>query len=145
MAIDFGTRRVGIALGDDDLGLAFPQKEKSVSEQLMREMCDVVESHNVQYILVGLPLQMGGEDSSMTELARQFAEELEDYLLARNINVAVDFWDERYSSKMVKHYAREIGETDKSMRGKVDSAAAATLLQAYFDSLGKSANFADFH
>lgn len=133
LAIDFGIKNLGIALGDTDLGIAFPKDILDNNNEAFSEIQKIVEFEKVGRILVGLPILPSGRETEETENARIFAEHLEDYLLNNGNNIPVDFIDERYSSKTAKISGKGSGLTEKKMRGKIDSAAAAVFLQQYLD------------
>jgi len=80
LAIDHGTKRTGLAICDaaetisSPLGVIYGQKE------LLKKIAEVVEAENVEAVVVGLPLNMTGSESSQTKLVRKFAEQLKNRL-----------------------------------------------------------------
>lgn len=137
LAIDFGTKRLGIAIGDTEMGIAFPRDEiinvGASHRHALQEILTLCQQEKIEKILVGLPLMPAGTDSKETENARRFTEDLEDYLLQNNCDIPVDYTDERFSSKTAQQAAQASGLTQKQSRGNLDSAAAAIFLQQYLD------------
>lgn len=119
LGIDFGTKRIGLAISDETAQLA---RELAIwsPEEFWKEIVKLVETENVQVVVVGLPLNMSGGDTQKTEQARKFAKQLQDKL-----NITVELVDERLSSQM----AEQIAGTSNN----IDSLAAQIFLQTYLD------------
>jgi putative Holliday junction resolvase len=120
LGIDYGGRRVGLALSDDAGSLAFPHKIIENTKQLIHEIGEIVKKEGVTRIVVGLPRALGDmSDTEMTARVRTFAKDLEA------IGPPVDFEDEFLSSSEV---ARQGGT-----KGAIDASAAAIILQSYLE------------
>lgn len=127
-AIDFGLKRIGIALSDINQILASPFAvveggEKGVEHVLKALQDKLVE---IETILVGLPLLLNGKKGDMAILTEKFADSL-----AKSISIPVILIDERLSSKGADRNLRELSLTRKKRAQKIDAAAAALLLQSY--------------
>jgi putative Holliday junction resolvase len=126
LAIDPGSRRTGIAISDPGGTLASPllthdrQKDGSLIELLAR-LC---EEHQVERIVVGLPLTQMGAAGPSAEHARALADRLR-----RELPVAVQLVDERYSSAE----ADRILQGKRRPKGRRDAVAAALILQTFLD------------
>jgi putative Holliday junction resolvase len=118
LALDHGTARIGCAISDPSGTLATPLPVIEPPEA--RSVADLVEKHEVERVVVGLPLHLSGEEGSQAALARTFCAELEAVL-----SVPVETYDERLTTRMADVSKRE-GAT-----AAPDSLAAAHLLQAY--------------
>jgi putative Holliday junction resolvase len=132
-ALDFGTKRIGIALSDELRILASARGIIPNSGAAKSVILKIVESENVRLILLGLPSTLSGGDSDMTRQVRAFASKLEP-LLAK-IGVQLELRDERLTSVLANYniaqsdlpkYKRE----EKHLR---DEEAARILLQEYLD------------
>ncbi len=128
--IDFGLKRIGIALSDPSKKIAFPLEmvpggPKAI-EHIRRALATKPEP--VERILVGLPLLMSGKEGDMVVLVRRFAEQLREAF-----GVPVDLIDERLSSKLADQTLRALPLHRKERTEKMDTAAATLLLQAYLD------------
>jgi len=78
LGIDFGTKRVGLAITDPEGRMAFARKsiERTTRDALFEALVALIEAEGVQAVVVGLPLTLEGEDSLTTRQARNFAESL---------------------------------------------------------------------
>jgi putative Holliday junction resolvase len=130
LGVDPGSRRIGLALSDEDRIIASPLSTLHVTgrEQAAREVAGVVKEHAVTQIVVGHPLRLDGTEGEAARLARWFADRL--HALTK---VPVELWDERLSSVGAQRALRSAGVKAKDQRGKVDRVAAAMLLQSYLD------------
>lgn len=126
MALDFGSRRTGVAISDE-LGLyAHPRPAiKGGVRVLLDAIPPLVAAEAIGEVIVGLPRTLAGEDSPQTEATRAFVERLREQL-----DVPVTTWDERLTSVEAARYV----PSDRHRDGALDSAAAALLLQAVLDS-----------
>lgn len=118
LALDHGTARIGCAISDPSGTLATPLPV--IEPPVARSVADLVAKHEVEVVVVGLPLHLSGEEGSQAALARSFCTELEALL-----DVPVETYDERLTTRMAEASKRE-GAT-----AAPDSLAAAHLLQAY--------------
>jgi putative Holliday junction resolvase len=129
LAIDYGRKRIGLALSDE-LGLTarplavLPRTNRKNTIRFLR---DLSRRHNVGLIVVGHPLHLTGEASEMSEEASRFAARLN-----KELGVRVELMDERLTSWQASQTISATGSS--SRRGKpLDDVAAAVLLQEYLD------------
>lgn len=133
LAVDYGEKRVGVALSDPTRTLARPlatltrRAGKRPPIQALLELC---AEHEVTQIVVGLPLTLAGDDSDWTREVRAFAERLH----ARSA-IPVELVDERLSSVVAERAVRSIGlrKSQREQKGRIDAGAAAVILQAFLD------------
>jgi putative Holliday junction resolvase len=118
LALDHGTARIGCAISDPSGTLATPLPV--IEPPVARAVADLVAKHEVELVVVGLPLHLSGEEGSQAALARSFATELEALL-----EIPVETYDERLTTRMAEASKRE------GASAAPDSLAAAHLLQAY--------------
>jgi putative holliday junction resolvase len=118
LALDHGTARIGCAISDPSGTLATPLPV--IEPPSAREVADLVAKHEVEVVVVGLPLHLSGEEGSQAALARSFCAELEALL-----EIPVETYDERLTTRMANASKRE------GAAAAPDSLAAAHLLQAY--------------
>jgi len=125
LAIDFGTVRVGLAMGL--LGFAEPLKVVANNERLFPELLHVIQNEHPDTIVVGL------SENEMAEHSRVFAESLQSYLRHELSSVPhFVFADETLSSVEVQRKLLESGHRDLR-NGPIDHYAAAEFLQEYLD------------
>lgn len=129
IAFDVGTVRIGVATSDVRGMLASPQAAIPAGENSIAAALLLVGEYSAQEIVVGLPRTLAGNDSASTELARSWACQLEI-----QANLPVILIDERFTTIQAQNSFRELGLNVKKTRSRIDSAAAAVLLQSYLDS-----------
>ena len=130
MAIDFGERRIGLALSDE-LGMiasgagTIPNDDSSISH-----IAGLVAERGVVRVVVGLPLTLKGEQGDSARLVHGFVEKLK-----LSLSVPVELVDERFTSTMATRAIRDMGIGKKKRRdkGKIDELSAVILLQGYLD------------
>ena len=128
LGIDYGEKRVGIAWSDL-LGLtAQAQPYLPNTARLFSDLSQLIADQSVTEIVVGLPIRMDGQDSLTTVKTREFAKELVD-----KTGLPVYFQDERLSSKAVEKQLIAMDVSRKARKQKVDSQAAAFVLQGFLD------------
>ena len=130
LAFDFGERRIGVAVGEIQLGMAHPLatiEAESNDDRFARIEKLLAEWHPV-LLLVGLPLAMDGSEHAMTALARRFAQRLEG-----RYGIETRLVDERLTSVEAERQVREMGRDVRTSRAKVDQLAARLILESYLN------------
>lgn len=133
LAVDYGERRVGLALSDPSGMIASPLptlKRRKGKRPPVAPIARLAEEHDVQSIVVGLPLTLDGDDSDWTREVRRFAADLAD-----RTGLPVALQDERFTSIEAERAVRSIGLPRKKREEKerIDAAAAMLILQAHLD------------
>jgi putative Holliday junction resolvase len=131
LAIDLGTRRIGLALSDASGQSAQPLdalQRRNLAADLAR-ICSIAADRKAIRFIVGLPLQMDGRESPMSDLCRRFAARL-----AEASGLPVDLYDERLTSVEAEQMLRDRGWSldrllKEKKKGTVDRLAAAVLLE----------------
>ncbi|MEP7050989.1 MAG: Holliday junction resolvase RuvX [Pseudomonadota bacterium] len=129
-AVDLGKVRVGLAIADE-LGLmAHPRPYLDGRDQrrVVSDLARLALAEGITLFLIGLPRHLNGKEGPPAQRARRFAEALEKRTAAR-----VELIDEWLSTKEAHARLRENGTTTREARERVDSAAAAVLLQSWLD------------
>ncbi len=128
LGIDFGDRRIGLALSDPTQTLARPFRMLEASSRLDEELRRVVREQSITKIVLGYPRNM---DGSVGPKARQ----VEDFKfrLERELGLPVELWDERLSTAHAERILRAAGVPTRRRTGKVDKLAAHLILQSYLD------------
>lgn len=135
-AIDLGAVRVGLAVADDLGLLAHPRPFLDGKNQhaLLRTLKELQASEDLQVFVLGLPRELNGREGPAAKRVRTFAQRLEQATPAR-----VELWDEWLSTREAAGRLRAQGLSAKQQRGRIDSAAAAILLQSWLDKQARSA------
>lgn len=141
LGVDFGQRRIGLALSDASATLASPWKTVAAghtplaSAAMVAALVEALTDEDVQQIIVGIPRRLNGEETDQTRPAREFAA-----ALRQAAGLPVVEQDERLSS----HEAEQrlaVRERDwRRRKEKLDAAAAAVILQDYLDHAGEQAS-----
>lgn len=129
LAFDFGTKRIGVAVGESIVGLAHPLAEIAAEETEPRfaAIARVIDEWKPQHLVVGLPLSTDGAPHELTRRAQRFARQLEG-----RFSLLVTLVDERYTSVDAEAGLREAGASRAAREKRIDSAAAQIILQQYF-------------
>jgi len=130
LALDFGERRIGVAVTDPLGILAQPLEtiQCSGGDAHLRRIAEIVLDYEVRRIVVGLPLHLDGRDGPEADVVRDFGE-----AVAQRTRVSVEYLDERWTTLEAERVLRETGT--KRRKG-VDSIAAAIILRTYLERTG---------
>tara|TARA_Y100001970_G_C14180009_1_gene829281 strand:- start:926 stop:1339 length:414 start_codon:yes stop_codon:yes gene_type:complete len=129
LGIDFGEKRVGLALSDRLNLIASPYKtlQHKSEGDLLSKIKEIVTDKEVKIFVLGLPLNMKGEDSPQTKKVRKFKK------LLSSLNLPIVYEDERFTSVMAKNslILQKVKTGDN--KSEIDRTAAAIILQQYLD------------
>lgn len=132
MAIDYGDRRIGLAVSDESAvlcGEAFTLEEWDMAKAAAR-IAGEAARRGVGLFVLGLPKNMNGTEGPRAEKSRSFAE-----LLKVESGLPVALWDERRSSVEAHGILRANGKREKKHKKTVDAVAAALILEGYLGTL----------
>ena len=131
LGIDYGERRIGLALSDPMGIIAKPLRtiDRKKTTDYISEILNTSKEKNANIIVVGLPLTLRGKQSKQTEIVQKFIEKL-----TQLVKIPVVPVDERLSSISAKKSLQEQGVKTGHAKGRVDETAAAIILQEYLDS-----------
>lgn len=133
LAIDFGHKRVGLALSDLGHSLATPLKVLQRDQRFHEQLREICQENEIERLVVGLPLSLDGKERNPAVNARAFGEKI-----AGLLSLPVVFHDERFTTFEAQETMKSLGAKQKKRRDWVDAIAAAVFLQAYLDQLKKS-------
>ena len=130
LAIDYGKKRVGIAITDPLRMFAYPLKTIENNKSLWTEIDQLMKEFDIEKIVLGYPLKEDGSRSISTEIVEDFEKEF-----GRKYNIEMIRVDERYSSSIAKDRILESVTSKKKRKNKklVDMNAAAVILQDYLE------------
>ena len=131
MALDPGTKRIGVALSDELGWTARPLEtfERRTLAQDVAHIQRLVQEHEVREVVMGMPIRLNGEMGPEAQGVQQFIQQLE-----QSLSVPVVAWDERLTTKSAEELLIQANVSRKKRRGVVDRVAAAILLQSYLRS-----------
>ena len=131
LGVDWGERRIGLALSDESQTLAQPLAtltRRAGKRFPMQKLVALLDDHAVVGVVVGLPLDAAAAEGPAAAAARTLAGDI-----ARRSGRPVELWDERLSTARVLQAVRELGGSTRGRKADVDAWAAALLLQHYLD------------
>ncbi len=130
MAIDFGLKRIGIALSDPLLTFSYPYKTIENSSKIFNELNKIIHEMNVKKIILGIPFEENGE-TIISRTIKKFRDDL-----IKKFNLEVILWDEHFTSEMAKENVKRVilKKSKRREKGIIDRGAAAIILQEYLDS-----------
>lgn len=133
LAFDYGTKKIGVAVGETS---AFSTKALDIIK-IKQDIINwdlinkLINQWNPKYLLVGLPLNMDGTEQKMTELAREFANNLEE-----KFKLKVCLVDERLSTRAANWHMQELAELKLLKKTKsryIDNIAAEFIIKTWFE------------
>ena len=129
LAIDYGARRVGLALSDPLKMIASPYRTiiNKNNTILIEEIERIIAAEDVELTIIGLPLGMAGQKTEQTKKVEKFVDKLTDR------GIIIKYEDERWSSVAAKRSMKEQNIKSGHNKDLVDQTAAAIFLQQYLD------------
>ncbi len=129
IGLDHGARRIGVAVGDTETGMAFARSalQRRNEQRDLVVIGDLCAAEGAEIVVVGLPLNMDGTEGEQAAAARSFGEQL------RAAGLRVEYEDERLSSWEARQRLGESGRRPRRGSGELDSTAARVILQQYLD------------
>src|SRR5262245_4105434 len=133
LAIDYGSKRMGVALSDEMKLIAQPLEfiPSQPFDQFVARLKQLIREKEVELILVGLPRNMDGSYGPAALRVQEFVA-----VLKSAVTVPLQTWDERLTSAQANKFLISAQVRRARRKEKVDQTAAAILLQSYLDSLG---------
>lgn len=131
LALDYGERRIGVALSDPTYTIASPVatlKRRPGKRPPWAEITQLIQENEVEEVVIGLPLQLDGEEGEWAGEVRTFGEHL-----ARRTGLPIYWIDERLTSVQAERTVRSLGlkRSQREEKERVDAAAAAIILQIF--------------
>jgi len=126
LGIDYGTKRIGLALSDESetIANAIEPVSNQGDEEAIEELAKVVMDKKIAKVVLGLPVSMSGEEEFQARVVKEFGQKLGD-----RIKQKIDFVDERLSTSQARAM---LG--NQAHKVSLDSSAAQIILQTYLDS-----------
>ncbi len=130
LGIDFGLKRIGLALTDPLLTFSYPYTTISNDNSLWDNLNSVIEKKNVNKIILGFPKKSNRPDKDITKNVLEFKNKL-----SLKFNLEVILWDESYTSEMAKQIIIKsvVKKSKRRDKGLIDQNSAAIILQEYLN------------
>ena len=136
LGIDYGTKYIGLAVGDTDTGIASPietiKPHGAIADQV-KGVLVAAREYGVDAFVIGLPLNMDDTEGEQAKITRRFGDEL-----AQTSGKPVHYQDERLSSHEARELLQPSGLTRRKKKGVEDSIAAHVILQGFLDATDSS-------
>jgi putative holliday junction resolvase len=139
LGIDYGSRRIGLSLSDPLCLIAQPITALLNDEALFEDLKKMVIHESIKSIVVGMPLNLRGQQAQKAEEVLKFIDRLKEEL-----GIEVLTWDERFTTTIAHQTLRDMGTKKKERQrkdGRIDSMAAALILQGFLDSTKHSRSY----
>lgn len=130
LGIDFGQRRIGLAISDA-LGITaqpLAVMERSVQTEDIRKITSLVREHAIERIVIGLPLGLDGKKGPQAQRALAFGR-----ALGNDTHLTVEWMDERFTTAQGSRALREAGQKAHEQKSRIDQVAAQLILQSFLD------------
>ena len=132
LGIDYGGRRIGLAVSDGLRMTAQPldtlDRRKLDKPAVIAEILRIIGEQEIGEIVVGLPLLLSGQEGDAASKIRRFVQDLE-----AAVEIPVILEDERLSSAMAAQYMKQADMNSRKRRNVIDKMAAVVILQGYLD------------
>jgi putative Holliday junction resolvase len=130
LAIDYGTKRIGVAVSDPDgiFALALRPIQADSPDRALEAIADRIQQERPDRVVVGLPLRMDGTEGEAVERVRALVAEL-----AARVEPPIDLFDERLTSAEARGRLRGVGLSRRRKRAAVNTVSAQIILQSYLD------------
>tara|TARA_B100000214_G_scaffold370888_1_gene346312 strand:- start:160 stop:612 length:453 start_codon:yes stop_codon:yes gene_type:complete len=130
LGIDYGEKRLGIAISDDTNTIATPLKYIDNNKEILSRLNKLINKYNIKTLVVGLPINLDGSHSKSSKKVLKFCK-----YIKKELDIIVHTTDERLSSIEAENKLRESGRSPNMFRnldrGIIDSASAAIILNSF--------------
>ena len=132
IGIDLGTKRIGIAICDENQKISTPFKtlQKDKLNDLILELKQIIEENNIKGVIIGNPINMDGSLGKAAQSVRDVSKNI-----SKNINIPVCLWDERLSTVGAFNISSQLDINVSKKEKNIDQNAAAFILQGAIDFL----------
>jgi putative Holliday junction resolvase len=128
ISLDFGTKRIGVAVGDTDLKIAVAKEVIPNDSRVFARIEKLIKETGAELLVIGLPLTPRGREGERAKLVKEFARKISEKLPS----IEIEFWDERYTTQ-------EAMRRTHGLKGKknlmLDAISALIILEEYLDNL----------
>ncbi|MBI3578804.1 MAG: Holliday junction resolvase RuvX [Ignavibacteriales bacterium] len=136
LGIDYGSKRIGISVSDPLQIIAQALETIPNNPRTFETITEIVQREEVGSVVVGMPLNLKGEKAQKAQEVMEFIKQLQ-----KTIDIEILTWDERFTSSLAHDTLLRMGTKKKERqtnKGRVDSMAAAIMLQSFLDSRKRS-------
>lgn len=136
MALDLGDSRIGIAFSDimNIIANGYESYNRQKNYNDYEYIANLIKEHNVQRIVIGLPVNMDGTEGERAQMAREFGDELKKLISSE---IEINFIDERLTTVSAERVLLEADVSRNKRKKVIDKIAATIILQSYLDIINK--------
>lgn len=128
LAIDYGTRRCGLAMCDASETIVSPLEVIETSKNLLNKIAEIIRTENINAVVLGLPLNMNETEGQQAKVVQEFAGRLK-----KKIKIPIHFQDERLSTFAAEEKLAALNFTRKKKQKRIDAIAAAHILESFLE------------
>lgn len=128
LGLDWGQKRIGVAISDSEKLMAFPKTSIQNNNEAIKKIGEICKKENVNLIVLGYPYNLEGEQNESTVAVEKFAKRLNEEL-----NIDIDFIDERLTSVQSDSIITSINIKKEDRKKETDIIAASLILKNYLD------------
>ena len=139
LGIDYGSKRVGLALSDDGATLAFLYDILPNNPDLVYEIASIINKEKIEVVVVGESTDFAGKENKIMVSIKKFVNELEDETGVKVV-MQKEFLTSAFSRMNSGKSGNNARQTKTAISGPIDSSAAALILQRYLDKVNTSIN-----
>lgn len=139
MGIDYGEKRIGIAVSDENQRISFPRNYILNDKKFLTGLLEIIRAENIVAVIIGYPLNLKSAKTIQTLKTEEFKNLLASELQKNKIDAELIFADERFTSKLAydKLVNSGLSKRKRQDKGLLDSISAQILLQDYLDKIQK--------
>jgi putative Holliday junction resolvase len=132
MGIDFGTKKLGIAISDSTRMIASPRKilKRNNLEKDLQQLADIIKNEEIGGVVIGMPFELDGSIGRAAAQVESFADRL-----SKHVDLPISLWDERFSTRAASRVFEQAGFSPKQADKSDDMVAASFMLQGALDFL----------
>lgn len=121
LAIDYGTKRIGLAWADTTLGVILPYGliEGPTELARLKKLMDLIRQEQIKKIVVGFPIGLNGQENKNTERVKKMV-----FNLQKQLDIDIEYYDERFSSQAADALGKGVSRDEK---------AAMVILEGYLE------------
>lgn len=140
MGIDYGEKRIGISVSDENKKYSFNRDFFFNDKELFKKLLKLISEENVSLVVVGYPVKLNSEKTEQTDRVDKFTNEFRNYLNSNNLKTEFTFFDERLTSKIAADSLLKSGikKMKRREKGLIDGISAQLILQDYLDKMNNT-------
>ncbi|ADE29851.1 Holliday junction resolvase RuvX [Rickettsia prowazekii] len=132
IAIDYGSKKIGVALSDQELSIAMPFNTITAVNKkvVITSLLNIIKKYKVCGIVIGLPIDMSGGVTQQTNIVMKFAEKLK-----QSLGLPIYLQDERLTTKSANNFLKSFGIKRKDRNHNDDAVAASMILEIVLNAI----------